>query len=134
MLCWFSSLKRYNATVIITPSQKSGQIHTVEDFVDSPIDIDEDDNAELSQQMERSLCTTEVVNIRSDPNRVVQLLCNAFQLMSISRTYHRPNLSRCLLKLHKESTAVTFHPMSHKELYPMVDFDKFPSKELNRHF
>ena len=113
-----------------TPSQKSGKIHTLEDIEDIPVDNGDDDNSELSQQMERLLCTTDVLNIHSDPNRVIQLLCNAFQLMASSHAHHRANLSRCLLKFHKGSSAVTFHPMSHEVLYPMVDFDKFPSKNV----
>ena len=113
-----------------TPSQKSGEIHTLEDIEDIPVDNGDDDNSELSQQMERLLCTTDVLNIHSDPNRVIQLLRNAFQLMAISHAHHRANLSRCLLKFHKGSSAVTFHPMSHETLYPMVDFDKFPSKNV----
>jgi hypothetical protein len=110
-----------------TPSQQSGQVHTVEVAADDPPGTG-DDNAEISQQMERLLCTTEVVNIHTDPHRVVQLLCSAFMLMASSRTHHRTNLSRCLLKFHKGISAVTFHPVSHEDILPMVNFNKFPTK------
>jgi hypothetical protein len=89
-----------------------------------------EDNSELSQQMDRLLCATDVVSIVSDPHRVLQLLCSAFQLMARSRLHHRANLSRCLLKFHKGIHAVTFHPKSHEDVYPMVNFDKFPSKNI----
>lgn len=112
-----------------TPSQKSGHVYTVEVAADG-LPGAGDDNAEISGQMERLLCTTEVMNINTDPHSVIQLLCSAFQIMASSRTYHRQNISRCLLKFHKDIGAVTFHPVSHEDIYHMVDFNKFPSKAV----
>ncbi len=113
-----------------TPSQKSGKVHTIEIDADDPVSLGDNDNCELSEEMERVLCTTEVVSIRSEPKRVIQLLCSAFQLMARSRTHHRANLSRCLLKFHKGIHAVTFHPVSYGDIHSMVNFDKFPSKNV----
>jgi hypothetical protein len=76
------------------------------------------------------LCTTEVVSIRTEPNRVLQLLCRAFQLMATSHTHHSAKLSRCLLKFHKEISAVTFHPASYEDIQPLVDFNKFPANNV----
>lgn len=109
-----------------TPSQKSGIIHSIEAVVDTLGNYD--DNLEMSQQMERVLCCTEVMNIRTDLCKVLQVVCSAFLLMSRSRLHHRANLSRCLLKFHKGVQTVTFHPASHEDIQPMVNFDKFPGK------
>eukprot|EP01039_Chlorochromonas_danica_P011404 gene11404-12745_t len=111
-----------------TPSQNLVTVHSIELAGDIP--LGQIDNAELSQEMERVLCTTDVMNISSDPVRVLQLLCSAFQLMASSRAYYRGNLSRCLLQFHKGMHAVTFHPKSHDEVFPMVDFNKFPGKTV----
>lgn len=113
-----------------TPSQKSGCVHTIENVADIPSSVSDQDNSEIDQQMERVLCTTEVVCIRTDPNRVLQLLCRAFQLMAMSHTNHSGKLSRCLLKFHKEISAVTFHPASYEDVLPLVDFNKFPAKNV----
>jgi hypothetical protein len=113
-----------------TPSQKSGMLHSIETDADDKLALDNDNAAIISQEMARSLCTTEVLNIYTDPTRVVQHLCCAFQVMSKAHLHHRSNLPRCLLKFHKESNAVTFHPASYEDVYLMVDFDKFPSKNI----
>ena len=112
-----------------TPSQKSGTLHCIENVEDIPVGIG-DDNNEIGQHMERVLCTTEVVNIHTDPSRVLHFLCSAFQLMAMSRTHHRAGLSRCLLKFHKGISAVTFHPAAYEDILPMVDFDKYPAKNV----
>ena len=109
-----------------TSSQISGTIHTIENIEN---DIDED-NSDIDQQMERVLCTTEVVNIHTQPSRVLQLLCRAFQLMAMSRTHHSCNLSRCLLIFHKNNSAVTFHASSYENIQPFVDFNKFPAQNV----
>jgi len=111
-----------------TPSQRSGQVHSIEVALDGP--PGDDDNAEISPEMVRLLCTTKVMNVHTDPQRVVQLLCSAFQLMASPRTQYHPGLSRCLLKFHKDIHAVTFHPMPHDAIYRMVDFNKFPNKNV----
>ena len=70
------------------------------------------------------------MNIHDDPRRVVKLLCSAFQVMASSRA-RRANLPRCLPRFHREIDAVTFHPASSSDdadIYPTVDFDKFPSE------
>ncbi len=113
-----------------TPSQKSGSVHTIEDVADIPSSISDEDSSEIDQQMERLLCTTEVVSIRTEPSRVLQLLCRAFQLMAMAHTHHSGKLSRCLLKFHKEISAVTFHPASYEDIQPLVDFNKFPAKNV----
>lgn len=112
-----------------TPSQISGSVHAIENVEDDPLSVG-DDNNELDTEMERMLCTTDVVNIHTDPNHVLQLLCSAFQLMSMSRTHYRGNLSSCLLKFHKGISAVTFHPAAYKDIQPLVDFDKYPAKNV----
>lgn len=113
-----------------TPSQKSGSVHSIEAVADIPSSISNEDNSEIDQQMERVLCTTEVMSIRTEPNRVLQLLCRAFQLMAMSHTHHSGKLSRCLLKFHKDISAVTFHPASYEDIQPFVDFNKFPAKNV----
>ncbi len=113
-----------------TPSQRAGSVHTIENVADIPSSISDEDNSEINQQMERELCTTDVVSIRTEPNRVLQLLCRAFQLMAMSHTHHSGRLSRCLLKFHKDISAVTFHPVSYEDIQPLVDFNKFPSKNV----
>jgi hypothetical protein len=113
-----------------TPSQKSGNVHTIEHVADIPSSFSDEDNSEIDQQMERVLCTTEVVSIRTEPSRVLQLLCGAFQLMAMSHTHRTSKLSRCLLKFHKEISAVTFHPASYEDIQPLVDFNKFPANNV----
>jgi hypothetical protein len=113
-----------------TPSQRAGSVHTIENVADIPSSISEEDNSEIDQQMERVLCTTEVVSIRTEPSRVLLLLCRAFHLMAMSHTHHSGKLSRCLLKFHKEISAVTFHPAAYEDIQPLVDFNKFPAKNV----
>jgi len=113
-----------------TPSQKSGSVHTIEDVADISSSFSYEDNYEIDQQMERELCTTEVVSIHTEPSRVLRLLCAAFQLMTMSNTHHSAKLSRCLLKFHKEISAVTFHPASYEDIQPLVDFNKFPANNV----
>ena len=113
-----------------TPTQRAGSVHKIENVSDIPSSISYEDNSELDQQMERLLCTTEVVSIRTEPSRVLRLLCRAFRLMAMSHTHHSAKLSRCLLKFHKENSAVTFHPAAYKDIYPLVDFNKFPAKNV----
>lgn len=96
----------------------------------SPSSASDADSSELDRQMERVLCTTDVVSIRREPRRVLQLLRRAFQLMAIAPTHHRGKVSRCLLKLHKESSAVTFHPAACEVIPPRVDFNRFPAKNV----
>ncbi len=73
----------------------SGTVHAIENDEDVAFSFNVEDNNELCTEMERALCTTAVVNIYSDPNQVLQLLCSAFRLMVMSRrTHHRGNLSR----------------------------------------
>jgi hypothetical protein len=50
--------------------------------------------------------------------------------MAMSHTHHSGKLSRCLLKIHKDISAVTFHPASYEDIQPFVDFNKFPAKNV----
>lgn len=113
-----------------TPSQQTGSVHTIEHVADIPSGISDEDDSEIDQQMERVLCTTEVVNIHMEPHRVLQLLCRAFRPMAVAHTHHRSKLSRCLLKFHKETSAVTFHPASYEDVQALVDFNRFPAKNV----
>jgi hypothetical protein len=112
-----------------TPSQISGTVHTIEDVGKVPLSTPID-NFEIDAQMERTLCTTAVMNIHTHPKEVLQLLCSAFQLMVKSRTNRRGNLSRCLLKFYKGISTVTFHPVAYDDVQPLVDFNKYPSKNV----
>jgi hypothetical protein len=113
-----------------TPSQKSGFLHRIEADVDVFLDHD-DDNAAIVEEMERLLCCTEVLNIHSNPVRVLEVLSGAFQLMATSHLHHHSNLPRCLLKFHKKNIGtVTFHPASYKSVHSMIDFDKFPNTNV----
>ncbi len=83
-----------------TPSQKSGSVHTIEDAADIPSSFSGDeDNSEIDQQMERVLCTTEVMSIRTEPSGVLQLLCRAFQLMAMSHNTHHSGEARFVGKI-----------------------------------
>lgn len=124
-----------------TPSQQRGIVHYIDELIDDcPESIDEatvawdmqDDelNDELTQEMERKLCTTPVMNIYQEPIRVLQHLCHAFQLMFHAPLDHTSGLPRCLLKLHKDVCRVTFHPASYDAVVSEVDFNKFPSKDV----
>lgn len=106
-----------------TPSQQRDTTYSIEEV--SEISQETEDG--ITDEMERLLCTTEVMNIYSNPIRVLELLCGAFKLMSRA---HTANLPRCLLKFHKENHAVTFHPVTYYAVYPRVDFNKFPSKNV----
>ena len=61
-----------------TPSQQRGTIHCIGEVVDDSLEIDD----EVTQEMNRLLCTTRVLNIYTEPICVLQHLCGAFQLMS----------------------------------------------------
>jgi hypothetical protein len=112
-----------------TPSQQCGTIHSIDVLTDFPSEFN-DDNVAITEEMERLLHATDVMNIYHDPIRVLQHLCAAFQLMSKAHLHHTGNLSRCLLKFHKGSYAVTFHPVSYDAVHAMVDFDKFCNKNV----
>ena len=85
---------------------------------------------EVTQEMDRLLCVTRVLNINTDPMCVLQHLCSAFQLMSKAHLHHSIKLSRCLLKFHKGTHAVTFHPVSYEDVHSKVDYDKYPNKNV----
>ena len=115
-----------------TFSQKTGSVHNIEVAAADPTDSDDNNNNNtvISTQMERLLATTKVMNINTQYDEVIQLLCSASQLMANSCTYYHANISRCLFKFHKDMFAVTFHPATHEEIYPMVNFNKFPNKTV----
>lgn len=109
-----------------TPSQKSGLLHCIEtDAADA-----EEDGTMIVEEMERCLCATEVMNIFTNPVRVLEVLSCAFQLMAKSRSYRYSTLPRCLLKFHKDIKSVTFHPASYESVYSSVDFNKFPNRNV----
>lgn len=112
-----------------TPSQTRGTIHTIERAEDVPLSSG-DDNNELNEEMGRVLSTTDVVNIHTNPIRVLQLLCSAFQLMAMPRPHYDGSVSRCLLKFHKEIRTATFHPAAYDDILSLVDFNKFPSRDV----
>jgi hypothetical protein len=109
-----------------TPSQQRGTIHSIDEVVDFSLELEDG----VIQEMERVLSTTRVMNIYEDPICVLQHLCGAFQLMSKAHSHHTANLPRCLLKFHKGSHAVTFHPVSYDVVHSHVDFNKFPRSNV----
>jgi hypothetical protein len=109
-----------------TPSQQRDTTHSVDEVTDVSLEIEDG----VTDEMERLLCATRVINIYEDPVRVLQHLCGAFQLMSRAHSHHTANLPRCLLKFHKGIQAVTFHPVSYDAVHARVDFNKFPSKNV----
>jgi hypothetical protein len=111
-----------------TPSQQRGTIHSVDEVMD--VSPDSDDG--ITQEMDRLLCVTRVMNIYADPVCVLQHLCGAFQLMSKAHSHHTAKLPRCLLKFHKGKHAVTFHPMSFDEVHSKVDYDRYPNKNVKK--
>jgi hypothetical protein len=112
-----------------TPSQQRGTIHYIEERMDIPSELN-DDNFEVADEAERVLSTTRVMNIYKNPICVLQHLCGAFQLMSKAHSHHTANLPRCLLKFHKGSHAITFHPVSYDVVHSHVDFNKFPQRNV----
>ena len=109
-----------------TPSQQRGTIHCIGEVMDVSLEIDDG----VTQEMNRLLCTTRVMNIYAEPICVLQHLCGAFQLMSKAHLHHTANLPRCLLKFHKGIQAVTFHPVSYEDVHSKVDYDKYPNKNV----
>ena len=87
-----------------------------------------DDDAGTPKEMDRLLCTTKVMSIHKEYDVVLQHLCSAFQLMANSHTNYSSVLPRCLLKFHKGTTTVNFHPLSYKEVHEKVGFSKFPQR------
>jgi len=108
-----------------TPSQQLGTIHSIDE-----VDISPELEDEVAPEMERLLCASRVMNVYEDPICVLQHLCAAFQLMSKAHSHHTANLPRCLLKFHKGIRAVTFHQVSYDAVHSMVDFNKFPNKNV----
>jgi hypothetical protein len=108
-----------------TPSQQLGTIHSIDE-----VDISPELEDEVAPEMERLLCASCIMNVYEDPICVLQHLCAAFQLMSKAHSHHTANLSRCLLKFHKGIHAVTFHQVSYDAVHSMVDFNKFPNKNV----
>ncbi len=116
-----------------TPSQRTGSIHTIDALQDIEEEEEQqyDDNVEINTPVERRLCTTQTLSIYDDPEYVLQVLCSAFYMMALSQMNHRGGRhSQCLLKFHKNSKSVTFHPASHISIYELLDFDKFPTKSV----
>jgi hypothetical protein len=109
-----------------TPSQQRGIIHCIDEVMDVSLEIDDG----VTQEIDRLLCVTRVMNIYADPICVLQHLCGAFQLMSKAHSHHTANLPRCLLKFHKGMHAVTFHPVSYEAVHSKVDYDKYPNKNV----
>ena len=89
---------------------------------------EEDDN--ITQEMDRSLCVTRVMNIYEDPICVLEHLSCAFQLMSTAHSHHSANLPKCLLKFHKGIQSVTFHPVPYEEVHSKIDYGKFPKNNV----
>ena len=110
-----------------TLSQQSGAVHNIEILADDQMP---DDNAETLKEVERLLCTTKVMNIHLDSIPVLQVLCSALQMMANSCTHNSSILPRCLLKFHKDTTSVTYHPLSYEEVQQKVDFNKFPQNDV----
>lgn len=50
--------------------------------------------------------------------------------MATAHTHHRGKLSKCLIKFHKGTAAITYHPASDDEIQPSVDFNKFPASNV----
>mmetsp|Transcript_20249 Transcript_20249/g.20954 ORF Transcript_20249/g.20954 Transcript_20249/m.20954 type:complete len:586 (+) Transcript_20249:63-1820(+) len=111
-----------------TPSQQRGEIHFIDVTPEDPSEIEIDDNDEISQEMNRLLHSTRVMNIYEEPVVVLQHLCGAFQLMSKSHLHQKNNLSRCLMKFHKNETLITFHPATYEEVRAKVNFNRTPNK------
>ena len=107
-----------------TPSQKSSEAHQIL-IADIDENIDMFDSQESSQQVDRHLCTTRVLNIYEEAELVIQHLCSAFLLMSASRK-HNLNVSRCMFKFYLDTSTVTYHPMSYETVFQTVDFNLFP--------
>ena len=112
-----------------TPSQKSGTIHSIEPTPEDNT-VDGDDNLTVDAQMERLLCTTNVLSVRSELPKLLEVLHSCFTQMAIAHTNHRAKLSKCLLKFHKNVEAVTFHPFSYEDVFSIVDFNRFPRKDV----
>ena len=118
-----------------TPSQISGAIHKIDTFRDDMIDDDTDDtdgfnlladNVDKDTEIVRVLNTTEIVNIHTNYDLVLQLLCSAIQLMATSCTNYSEAVPRCLLKFHKDSKSVSFNSHPYAKVMSSLNFDKFP--------
>ena len=108
-----------------TPSQKSPQPHTIVNN-DEEGDGDADDTTELPELQSRCLITTRVFQQQNASEDILQLLCSAFAVMATAYLHHRPGVSRCLFKFHREKPTVTWHPASYDDVYCRVNFNKFP--------
>jgi hypothetical protein len=109
-----------------TPSQRRGTTHSINEVTDVSMEIEHG----VTEEMERLLGVTRVMNLYENPIRVLQHLCGAFQFMPRAHSHHTANLPRCLLKFHKGIHAVTFHPVPYDAVHSRVDFNKFPNKNV----
>ena len=131
---------RYSPLGAPTPTQLSGIIHTIDLFQAIPPSSDlllNDTGEELigDEQIQRVLCTTEVIHIHNDPILVLQHLCSAFHMMSSSYIHQHPmNVSPCLFKFHKSISTITYHPINISyttDINTMINFNQYPNNSSN---
>lgn len=111
------------------PSQALCSLHSIDPVEVPNLDLEND---EILPQMHRMLTTTSVLNIHDAPEVVLQHLCGAFELMSKSCINHNANLSRCLLKFHKDSNLITYHPVVFQDVYDSINFHRFPNSNTKK--
>mmetsp|Transcript_24421 Transcript_24421/g.35886 ORF Transcript_24421/g.35886 Transcript_24421/m.35886 type:complete len:594 (+) Transcript_24421:43-1824(+) len=112
-----------------TPSQLKGLDHAINPFQDDDFglaDITDNDDMDLVEEVERKLHTTRVYNIHSESEVTLQVVCTALSAMASAYLHHRPGLSQCLFKFHKDITSITWHPTSYEAVLNRVNFNRFP--------
>jgi hypothetical protein len=96
-----------------TPSQLNGWKHRVEDE-DSSNEITNE--LDISEEMQRELSTTAVLNIFENHDLVLQHIYSTFIRMSNVELNYRDGISKCLFKLHKNEKKITWHPIDSIQL------------------
>ena len=124
-----SSSKEENSPTGATPSQTSPRPHLI--IYDRSADDDDnneaDDTTDISEVQPRFLFTTRVFQQSNEGGEgILRLLCSAFDVMANAHLHHRPGVSQCLFKFHRDKSIVTWHPASHDVVYANVSFDRFP--------
>jgi hypothetical protein len=110
-----------------TPSQKSGNVHSIdEDEEEEELEVEVD--SPVDSPVERLLSVTSVIDIHQNPEVLLQHLCGAFSLMCLSQLHHQGSIARCLLRFHKDSSIVSYHPVPYDDIIPNVRFNRFPNR------
>jgi hypothetical protein len=108
-----------------TPSQNSGNVHSIdEEEEEESADVD----PSIPSPVERLLSVTPAIDIQEHPEVLLQHLCGAFFLMSLSQPHDQGSIARCLLRLHKDSPRVSYLPVPYDQIFANVRLNRFPNR------